>query len=1621
VSTDLSYEQVIADLQDMAHTRAADIAPDVDGWPAAFAQFLSDFYPRSTPHDLLYGDRDMLFAIAVDMFTAGHQRHPQDSIIRILNPRQQANGWATNHTVVQIINTDMPFLVDSITGALSTDLRYRIHMMHHPVLTERRDPTGNRVIPADEADSDSGIVESYIYVEIDAQSDADVLREITETLEKVLADVNSTVRDFKAMLAKIDETVASLTVNPPPIPEEEVQELIRFLRWLGENHFTFLGFREYGFSIDGDKIDYQLKEGTNLGILRDTSRNVLRDREGLTQMSPEIIHFLQSPEPLYITKANVRSTVHRGSHMDYVGVKIFNEKGEAIGERRFVGLFTSLSYSKFAADIPVLRRKVEAVKSRAPYVRGSYGGKTLNHIIEAFPRDELFQVSENWLYDTVMGVVQLMERPRTGAFVRPDKFERFVSALVYVPREAYHSALRIAIGRILCKAYNGEVSVYHAQLSDNVLARWHFIIRTKPGNVPVADIDDINRQIADAAQGWQDRLLVDLVALHGEEKGNKLNHYYRDCFPTSYRENFTPAQGAQDIETLEQVHGQDKLDVDFYRHAGDGENQYRLKLYHGTKPVPLSDCMPVLEDMGFRVLGEDAHRLTGARTAYIHDFLLERTSGTFYEADKLKPLVADLFLRAWYGDAEQDGFNELVLSAGLSWDQIVLVRAYAIYLRQLGLGFSPDYMADCLVKHEAITKAILELFKIQFDPDVDGTAEAREEMAKASHVALRSMLEQVPSIDEDRILRAMINSIRATKRTNFYQNGVMNNTLGEKSGKTLAFKIASRELSVAPKPRPYREIWVYSPQVEGVHLRSGPVSRGGLRWSDRREDFRTEVLGLVKAQQVKNAVIVPQGAKGGFLPKQLPAGGSRDDIFAEGVSSYKTFISSLLSLTDDLQQGKIIPPAGVVRRDDDDPYLVVAADKGTATFSDTANGISQAHGFWLDDAFASGGSNGYDHKAMGITARGAWVSVQRHMRERGINVQEEEFTVIGIGDMAGDVFGNGMLLSKTIRLQAAFNHMHIFLDPNPGDSLQNWEERKRLFHKPRSSWADYNADLISAGGGVFSRSDKSITLSPEVRTWLGISDEALAPNDLIYRILKAEADLLWFGGIGTYVREAAETNGQVGDRANDPLRVTADELRVHVVGEGGNLGMTQRARIAFAQRGGMVNTDFIDNSAGVDCSDKEVNIKILLTAAIAEGALQSAERNDLLESMTDEVADIVLSDNYLQTQAISLAIASASRQRENHMGLMRTLERDANLDRALEYLPSDEAFAEMAAEDRGLSGPEIATLMAYSKISLTEVLMRGSFIDDAVLRAELEWGFPTVLRERFAAQLSNHQLRRELVATVLANDVVNMGGMTFIFEVKEETGLAVEDIVASFVAVREIFGLPAIWQGVQALDYKVNAAVQYDMLNSIANSMKTQVLWLLRNVGQPFNVADLITRFREPVKTLFDIELGTLSAPAQEAFVSRRDMLKMAGVDDHLATFVGAFEVLSEGPDIISVAEQCARPVADVAKLHFALGDILGFDWLRARSERITVEDHWSKLAVRSTLEDLADQQRVLVRRVADQAGDTPIDEVVASFKTNSQTDIIRADRLMEELTTSGGMNVAKLSFAARHLRSILR
>ena len=1185
-------------------------------------EFVRQYYGWVAPEDLDGRSSIDVYGMAVAQWGFAGQRRPGESKVRVYNPVFEEHGWQSTHTVVEIVNDDMPFLVDSARTEINRQ-GYNVHLMLHPVIRVLRDRDGNllEVFPP-EPDTEDGVSESVIHVEVDRQTESSVLERLREGVEKMLADVRAAVEDWPEMRGKIGEIVEGIEEDPPPLEDDDLSETRAFLEWIQANNFTFLGHREYDLTEHDGEDALSSVEGTGLGILHSSvSKPVSRS---LSDLPPDVRRLARTPKLLNLTKANARSTVHRPSYLDYIGVKKFDAAGNVTGERRFLGLYTFSAYSASVFDIPLVRRKVRYVLERAGFPEGSHNEKDLVEILETYPRDELFQISKTELFDIVMGILHLQERQRVRLFVRRDTYGRFFSCLVFVPRDRYNTEVREKMQDILQHAFGGTNSEFNVRLSESVLARIHFIIYARPGEAPEYDAGEIEARLVEANRSWKDNLYDALIETCGEERGIELFHKYREAFSPGYRAGFLARTAVTDIQRIEALNSEEDIEMSLYHPLEESEDFLGFKLFRLGEQISLSKVLPLLEDMGVEVVDERPHevRPAGSPAAWIHDFGLVHEARGELRTTAVRDSFQEAFARAWRKDIEADGFNRLVLRARLTWREISILRTYCKYLRQTHSTFSQDYMEDALVSNPHIARQLIELFKARLDPANRSTAEAESERLETE---IETALESVVSLDEDRILRNFLNVTRATLRTNYYQ------TTPEGDPKPhLSFKLDSSSIPGLPLPVPRFEIFVYSPRAEGVHLRGGEVARGGIRWSDRREDFRTEILGLMKAQTVKNAVIVPVGAKGGFVVKQPPASGGREALMKEVVACYKTLIRGMLDITDNISGDAVVPPRDVVRYDGDDPYLVVAADKGTATFSDLANGIAKEYGFWLGDAFASGGSVGYDHKEMGITARGAWESVTRHFRELGLDTGSEEFSVIGIGDMSGDVFGNGMLLSRHIRLVGAFNHQHVFLDPNP-DPEATFEERERLFDLPRSSWTDYDETLISEGGGVFARTAKSIPLSPQVRELLDIEAESLTPADLISAMLRAPVDLLWNGGIGTYVKASMETHAEVGDRANDVLRVDGNELRCRVVGEGGNLGFTQRGRIEYALGGGRIYMDAIDNSAGVDCSDHEVNIKILLDAVVEAGDMTTKQRNELLASMTEEVGDLVLRDNYQQT------------------------------------------------------------------------------------------------------------------------------------------------------------------------------------------------------------------------------------------------------------------------------------------------------------------------------------------------------------------------------------------------------
>ncbi|GAA3303144.1 NAD-glutamate dehydrogenase [Streptomyces cinereospinus] len=1546
-------------------------------------------------------------------------------------PTVEENGWTCSHSVVEVVTDDMPFLVDSVTNELTRQGR-GIHVVIHPQVVVRRDVTGKLIEvlttrPTGDLPHDAH-VESWIHVEIDRETDRSDLKQITADLLRVLSDVREAVEDWGKMRDAALRIAEGLPQEPVAgdLPRQEIEEARELLRWLADDHFTFLGYREYELR-DDDSL--AAVAGTGLGILRADPHHETGESHPVSpsfeRLPADARAKAREHKLLVLTKANSRATVHRPSYLDYIGVKKFDGQGNVVGERRFLGLFSSAAYTESVRRVPVIRRKVDEVLSRAGFSPHSHDGRDLLQILETYPRDELFQTPVDELQSIVTSVLYLQERRRLRLYLRQDEYGRYYSALVYLPRDRYTTGVRLRIIEILKEELAGISVDFTAWNTESILSRLHFVVRVPQGTelpqLSDTDRERIEARLVEAVRSWLDGFAEALNAEVGEERAAEMLRSYHNAFPEGYKADHTPRAAVADLGHLERLDRDNDFALSLYEPVGAGPDERRFKIYRKGEAVSLSRVLPVLNRLGVEVMDERPYELRCAdrSVAWIYDFGLrmpKAQNGGDYFGDDARERFQEAFAASWTGKAENDGFNALVLSAGLTWRQAMVLRAYAKYLRQAGSTFSQDYMEDTLRNNVHTTRLLVSLFEARMSPD---RQRAGREIVDALLEELDAALDQVASLDEDRILRSFLTVIKATLRTNFFQEA-----RGGRPHEYVSMKFDPQVIPDLPAPRPAFEIWVYSPRVEGVHLRFGKVARGGLRWSDRREDFRTEILGLVKAQMVKNTVIVPVGAKGGFVAKQLPDPSvDRDAWMAEGIASYRTFISALLDITDNMVAGEVVPPADVVRHDEDDTYLVVAADKGTATFSDIANEVAEQYNFWLGDAFASGGSAGYDHKGMGITARGAWESVKRHFRELGVDTQTEDFTVVGIGDMSGDVFGNGMLLSEHIRLVAAFDHRHIFIDPDP-DAATSYAERRRLFELSRSSWEDYDTSLLSAGGGVYPRTAKAIPVNARVRAALGIEDKVtkLTPADLMRAVLKAPVDLLWNGGIGTYVKSSTESHADVGDKANDAIRVDGRDLRVKVVGEGGNLGLTQLGRIEFVLHGGRINTDAIDNSAGVDTSDHEVNIKILLNGLVGEGDMTVKQRNRLLAEMTDEVGRLVLRNNYAQNTAIANALAQSKDMLHAQQRFMRHLAREGHLDRALEFLPTDRQIRERLAQSQGLTGPETAVLLAYTKITVAEELLRTSLPDDAYLRGLLHAYFPTALRERFPEHIDSHPLRREITTTVLVNDTVNTGGTTYLHRLREETGASLEEIVRAQTAARAIFRQAPVWDGVEALDNKVEAAVQTRIRLHSRRLVERGTRWLLNNRPQPLQLAETVDFFAERVEQVWAQLPKLLRGANLEWWQRIYDELTAAGVPDELATPVAGFSSAFPTLDIVSVADRTGKEPLDVAEVYYDLADRLTITQLMDRISDLPRSDRWQSMARAAIREDLyAAHAAVTADVLAVGNGSATPEQRFKSWEQRNAALLGRARTTLEEIQGSDSFDLANLSVAMRTMRTLLR
>ncbi|MGB6976380.1 MAG: NAD-glutamate dehydrogenase [Gammaproteobacteria bacterium] len=1575
--------------------------------------FVPLFYGNAPLEDLIQRSIADLYGALMTMWDLMEYRQPNECKIRVFNPHFEQNGWQSTHTIVQIITDDMPFLVDSV-GVELTRLGFTTHLIIHVGgIKVQRNQKGEiiQVLPHD-ADVKEAISEAPLYMEIDRQSDTQTLETIRKNLQRVLYDVRVAVADWEKMRQRLFYALEELEhIKVPALNLEEIEESKAFLRWLVNDHFTFIGYRQYELIGEGEQAALQIVPGSGLGVLRDESTS--KGARFFSELPIEARKLVLSKRILIISKTHTPSTVHRRAFTDYIGVKRFDKDGNIIGEHRFIGLYTSEAYISNPKYIPFLRLKVEIVLQKSGLPHNGHAAKTLRNILETLPRDDLFQMDTDELYTLAMGILHLQERRAIRLFVYKDPYSRYFSCLVYVPRDNFNTDLLHRIQVILQKAFNGLEISYETYFGESILARIHYIVRVDPSKPLRYDEKKIEEKIIEAARSWKDDLRGNILDYFGEEKGNELANRYLPAFSAGYRETFAPRLAIYDIEHIEKLTPLHNLEMSFYRPLGAQPSVLHFKLFRPHQPIPLSDALPMLENMGLRVLGEQPYEIMfrDGATVWINDFNMVYSYPDPLDVEASKELFQEVFHRVWRGEAENDSFNRLVLRAQLSWREITVFRAYAKYLRQTGFTLSQQYIEEALAANPMIAKLLMQLFHLRFNPNMANGDERQilsleEEIVKA--------LDSVANLDEDRILRRYMELMRATLRTNYFQMDAEGNPLAY-----LSFKLDPTKIPELPLPLPMFEIFVYSPRFEGEHLRAGKVARGGIRWSDRREDFRTEVLGLMKAQQVKNAIIVPAGAKGGFVPKGLPNDASREAILQEAITCYKGFINGLLDITDNLVASEVVHPKDTVIYDGDDPYLVVAADKGTASFSDIANQIAKDYNFWLGDAFASGGSTGYDHKKMAITSRGVWESVKRHFQELGVDAQTADLTVVGIGDMSGDVFGNGMLLSEHFKLVAAFNHIHIFLDPHP-DPKTSYQERLRLFNLPRSTWDDYDKSLISKGGGVYLRSSKAIKPSPEIKELLEIKKEVVTPSELIRAILKAPVDLLWNGGIGTYVKASVESNNDVGDRANDMLRINGDELRCRVVAEGGNLGLTQLGRIEYAFLDGKINTDFIDNSGGVDCSDHEVNIKILLNEVIASGDMTSKQRNTLLAQMTDEVAQLVLHNNYRQVRTITLATNQSLEYLNLYGRFIEAQEQAGKLNRQLEFLPDNKVLSERKLAGKGLTRPEIAVLLAYSKIILKEEILHTDLVEDPSLTHYMELAFPKTLIQRFPETIfKRHQLQPEIIATQLCNDLVTDMGITFAYQMQDETGASTVNIVRAYACICKIFSMNQLWADIESLDNKVNPDVQYRMMLMVIRLIRRGTRWFLRNRQPGFNIAEEAKHFSGYVEKVYQQLPILLSGEEKENHENKIQELVAANVPLDIATRITATRYIYAALNIIQAAMQNNANIDEVAIIYFTLTSQLELGWFREMINAYPVDDHWSVLARASFKDDLDYQQRALITSVLKHKYKFKAKGVIGRINNwleKHASAVERWRRILADLRSHTTIESAMLSVAGREL-----
>lgn len=1565
-----------------------------------------DQYTKYTPYDDLNAlGQDNILSMMLSGWEFIHHHKPGAINIRVFNPETDKNKQPTPYTVIEITNDDRPFLVDSVTMELAR-LGHNIHALIHPTYRAKRNAKGTieDIYPIIDMDN-PGKPESFIQVYIETVSMPDQVRSLRDNLMNILEDVRASVRDWQSMRAEALAVIQSLDATKIHASRAEREETQEFLTWMTDNKFTFLGYQQYKYVGKGKTVKVLPMSSSRLGIATVDHQKIFPDTNDTKTMPAHIDTFVNKSALLNISKTHARATIHRATQMDCVIIKKFDKDGKAIGEHRFVGLFTSVAYRTSANEIPILKHKIKRVFAKANFLSSSHNGKALVHILETYPRDELFQISQEDLFRISLGVLHLRERQRVAVFVREDEHSRFISCFIYIPRDRFNTAVREKFQNYLAGLFNADVASSATEITDASQIRTHVMFNLRNG-MPSYNIEKIEHYITEISRRWDEDLSIALKEIHGPKKGQWLTSLYRDAFPPSYQEHNSIGLAIQDIDKIETCLNAQTVTLTLYRTQEADLKHFSLKIYSHIALFHLSTILPTLENLGLKVLSELPYEisLSDGRKVWMQDFDVRTKNNTDVNLDEIRALFKALLLYALNGSLEDDSLNTLVLTGKIGGRRISILRALGLYLKQTTAIPNQDFYRQTIIEQSDIAIALIQLFEAKFDPKLSAH---RADNIRKIRTAIDAALDKITSLEQDRILRRLYNAIQSALRTNYYQLDAAG-----KSKSFISIKFRSAELLDLPKPTPFAEIFVYSPRFEAIHLRGGKVARGGLRWSDRPDDFRTEVLGLMRAQIVKNAVIIPVGSKGGFFVKSLAKITNPAEQRIEVVECYKNFIRGMLDITDNLKGKDVIPPKDVVRYDEDDPYLVVAADKGTANFSDIANSISADYKFWLGDAFASGGSQGYSHKDLAITARGGWESVKRHFREMGVDCQNQDFTAVGVGDMAGDVFGNGALLSKHMRLMAAFNHIHIFIDPTP-DAAKSFTERQRLFDKPGSTWMDYNAKLISKGGGVFSRKEKKITITTEMKLALDIKEDSLAPNDLIRAILKAPVDLIWLGGIGTYVKSVDEDHLDVGDRNNDALRINGKELRAKIVGEGANLGFTQQGRIEYALAGGRLNTDFIDNSAGVDCSDHEVNIKILLDAVVESGKLSSTNRNKLLQSMKDEVCDLVLRDNYLQTQILSLEERASLNTTDAYNRQINHLTRKGVFDPKFENIPDNDELTARRPKGVGFTRPEISLLLSYTKIDLYSQILDSTLPDDPLMLSNILRYFPDQLSKKYLNDIKNHRLKREIIATYITNSIVNRVSIPFVNEMREKTGRSAIDIVRCYSVARDVFDIREIWKQLEALDLKLPTQTQYALMESVVRFTERTVHWLLRGLKEQIDTEKVVLKLRALVKEVTGVLKHLLLPQEAQNLINRQQELARKGVPADLALKLSILPYLESVLDLSTLVSAKDKNLRDVSKLFFAVGRRFHLQHLKHFVRALVAKGDWHQQAIDIAAEELVHTQARLTALILKHTkGSDRIDQWI----NKNAAAVERLDALVKQLNTTPGAGVSAITVINQHL-----